>query len=76
MFTLLEEIKGQTTQNTKLINVLTNKIESIQEKPDSTNLPFETMEIFEEVEGKLEDQSFHKCMVKKINNRTYKFKII
>jgi hypothetical protein len=56
-----------------------NKIESVQEKPDSINLPdgvtlpFETMEIFEEVKGKLEDQSFHKCMVKKINNRTYKF---
>ena len=72
-------MKGQTTQNTKLINVQMNKIESVQEKPNSTNLPdsvtlpFETMEIFEEVEGKLEDQSFHKCMVKKINNRTYKF---
>ena len=49
-----------------------NTIESVQGKPDSTNLPdgvtfpFERMEIFEEVEGKLEDQSFHKCMVKKI----------
>lgn len=63
-----------------------NKIESVQEKPDSTNLPdgvtlpFETMEIFEEVEGKLEDQSFHKCMVKKltivhINSKLFNFHI-
>lgn len=51
---------------------MTNKIESVEEKPDSTNLPdhvtppFETMEIFEEVEGILEDKSLHKCMVNNV----------
>jgi len=68
MLTLLEEIKGQTAHNAKLLNVLMNKVDSTQEMPDTNlpediTLPMETLEIYEEIERKLEDQSFHKCMV-------------